>query len=99
MIAATSDDQMYSLQNVHNHAAKVVFAREDMSMLDHCSRHFNGCQSKTGLFLRLPLLFSVLFLFVLFLFVFCFVCSLLLLFDGILPPYLSSVLSVDNPSR
>ena len=24
-----------------------------------CSRHFTGCQSKTGLFLRLPLLFSI----------------------------------------
>ena len=35
-----------------NRAAKVVFRRADMSMLDHCSRHFTGCQSKTGLFLR-----------------------------------------------
>jgi len=52
VIAATSGDQMYSLQNIPNRAAKVVFAREDMSMLDHSLRHFTGCQSKTGLFLR-----------------------------------------------
>ena len=32
MIAATSGDQRYSLQNIPNHAAKVVFAREDMSI-------------------------------------------------------------------
>ena len=51
MSAATSGDQMYSLQNVPNRAAKVVFARGDMSMLDHCLRHFTGCQSKTGLLL------------------------------------------------
>ena len=42
-------DQMYRLQKVQNHAAKLVFffffARADMSMLNHCSRHFNGCQS------------------------------------------------------
>ena len=49
----------YRLQNVQNHAAKVVFRRADMSMLDHCSRHFTGCQSKTGLFLRQPLFFMV----------------------------------------
>ena len=50
-------DHMHRLQKVQNHAAKVVFMI--MSMLDHCSSHFTGCQSKTGLFLRWPLLFSI----------------------------------------
>ena len=52
-----SCDQMYMLQKVQNQAAKffvvVVVARADMSILDHCSRHFTGCQSKTGLFFKI----------------------------------------------
>ena len=42
-------DQMYRLPKVQNH--DFFFARADMGMSDHCSRHFTGCHSKTGLFL------------------------------------------------
>ena len=58
-------DQMYRLQKVQNHTARVVFhksrhehgrplffTRAGMNMVDHCSRDFTGCQSKKGLFSR-----------------------------------------------
>ena len=66
----------------------LLFAvRADMSMLDQCSRHLTGCQSKTGLVLRQPLLFSV-------------VCVCVCVFpDGTLPTCLESCLSVYTPSR
>ena len=59
---------------------RLFFARLDMNMFNHCSRHFTGCQKKERIILKIAT------------FVFRF-------FDGILPPYLSSCLSVNTPSH
>ena len=61
---------MYTLQKVQNQAANFyiyifyfIFALKKKKKIrksrhDHISRHFTGCQSKTGLFLRYPLFSS-----------------------------------------
>ena len=75
-----TSDQMYRLQKIQNHAAKVVF---------HKSKH----EHVTPLLKKLhwlPVKERILFKIATFVFRF---------FDGTLPPYLSSCLSVYTPSR
>ena len=45
-------DQMHRLEQVKTTQRKLFSARADMNMLDHCSKHFTGCQSEKGYFLR-----------------------------------------------
>ena len=45
-------------KNIQNHAAKVIFAKADISMLNHFSKSFTGSQSKKGHSSREPPLLS-----------------------------------------
>ena len=76
---------MYSLQNVPNRAAKVVFARGDMSIVRPLPKALHWLPVKDRITFRDSRFFFPFFFF--------------FLLNGILPPYLSSVLSVYTPSR
>ena len=72
---------------------RLFFTRADMSMLDHCLRHFSGSQSKTGFFFKIDTFLFRFFCFLFFVILFAFA------FDGTQPPYLSSCMYVYTPSR
>ena len=71
-------DQMYSLQKVQNHAAKVVFCKSRHEHVRPLLKALRWLPVKDMIIFKIAT------------FVFCF-------FDGILPPYLSSCLSVYTP--
>ena len=72
----------------------VFFARADMSMLNLCSRHFNGLSVIDRFIFTIATLVFRCFLFVVF-----FVVVLFVFFYATLPPYLSPCFSVYTPSR
>ena len=63
-------DQITGCKTFSTMQRRLFFARADICLLGHCSRHFTGCQSKRGLFFKIAT-FVFRFCFILFFIVSC----------------------------